>query len=166
MPSRNAVVSVLVRNHFLADHRRLEALFDRLLAAIRSDDREQIASVWTEFDAGLGAHLEAEEKYLIPELARASAHDAQTILAENDQIRARLAELGTQVDLHMVRLDSARQFVQELRDHALHEDRMLYRWADEHVDETIRARLRDALSRPARRRRRAHRLRSGARGAP
>lgn len=166
MPSRNAVVSVFIRNHFLADHRRLEDLFDRLLAALRTDDREQIASVWTEFDVGLAAHLEAEEKYLIPELARSSERDAQAILAEHARIRTRLAELDTQVDLHMVRLESARQFIQQLRDHARHEDRMLYRWADEHVDETLRAKLLEALSRRPRRRRRAHRLRNGARGAP
>jgi hypothetical protein len=46
-----------------------------------------------------------------------------------------LIELGAGVDLHAIRLDTARAFIDELRAHAKHEDRVLYSWADERVRE-------------------------------
>jgi hypothetical protein len=39
------------------------------------------------------------------------------------------------VDLHLVRLEAARHFVDELRAHARNEDRLLYRWADDQLDD-------------------------------
>jgi hypothetical protein len=74
------------------------------------------------------------------------------VLAEHEEIRARLLELGTGVDLHIVKLDAARAFVDELRAHAEHEEKVLYHWADEHLDEAERASFLTALADAIRRR--------------
>jgi hemerythrin superfamily protein len=125
----------------LEDHRRLELLFEELLSAFEENDREGVATTWSEFDRRLLAHMNAEERYLIPSLFRVDPRAARTILEEHRHLRARLTELGAGVDLHVVRLEAARGFVDELRAHARNEDRLLYRWADEHVAEADRKSL-------------------------
>jgi hemerythrin superfamily protein len=134
-----------VRDRLLADHRRLENLFDQLIAAFEANDREAVSSLWTQFDTQLLAHMSVEERYLIPSLLKADDRGARSILKEHEHIRARLTELGAGVDLHIVRVDSARAFVEELRAHARREDELLYKWADEHVAESARRLLLGAL---------------------
>jgi len=128
-----------IRDHFLADHDRLESLLDGLLAAFEADDREDAAALWTELDTGLQAHMDAEETHMIPLLREVAPDDAALLLEEHASIRRRLLELSLALDLHLVRLQMARDFIDALRTHARDEDRLLYRWVDEHADEPRRA---------------------------
>lgn len=146
MQSHAALMPATIRDRLLADHRRLETLLERLLAAFEANDREDMAQGWTEFESGLLAHLEAEETYLFPALQRVSERDASVLIREHRHIRTRLTEIGVSLDLHTVRLASARDFVDELRAHSRNEDRLLYRWAGDHLDETQRTSLFAALS--------------------
>src|SRR5678809_1402573 len=123
-----------IRDQFLADHGRLERLFARLLTAFEANDREDVADLWAEFESGLLAHMETEETQLIPALQRVSPRNARILVQEHRHIRARLTELGVALDLHALRLDTARAFVDELRAHARSEDALLYKWADERLD--------------------------------
>lgn len=140
-----SVDSSLVREHLLADHRRIEQTFERLLDAFRADDRPALGPLWGRFESHLQRHMAFEERDLIPALMRVDRAAAQGLLNEHQHIRRRLAELGAAVDLHLVRFDAAREFVEELRAHARHEDELLYRWADEHLEETERRVLPRAL---------------------
>ena len=79
-------------------------------------------------------HLRVEESSMIPALQRVAPTDARVLLEEHRHIRTRLTELGVALDLHTIRLESVRAFVDELRAHAKSEDRMLYRWAEERLD--------------------------------
>ena len=135
-----------IRDRFLADHRRLEKLLEQLLAAFEANDREDVASLWTTFESGLLAHMEAEEEHLIPALLRLREREARALVHEHRHIRTRLAELGVGIDLHIVRLASARNFIDELRAHAQGEDRLLYQWGDAHLDEAQRQSVLAALS--------------------
>jgi hypothetical protein len=82
---------------------------------------------------------------LIPPLLASNPRAAAAILAEHRHLRARFVELGTGVDLHIVNLRMVRAFVDELRAHAAHEDRMLYRWADEEAADSVRLPLIQAV---------------------
>lgn len=135
-----------VRDRLMQDHARLERILDQVLAAFEANDQEGVAASWAKFDTELLAHLDAEERFLIPSLFRANPRAAQTILEEHRHIRTRLTELGAGVDLHIVRLTTARAFIEELRAHARNEDRLLYKWADEHVEEADRGLLLHALA--------------------
>ncbi len=137
--------STKIREQLLSDHKRLERLFDSLIAAFEADDREGVCATWTKFDSELLAHIDVEERYLIPALLRTNEVEARAMLKEHELIRKRLLELGTCVDLHAVRAETARAFIDELRAHAHREDQMLYAWADEHVPESERASLIDSL---------------------
>jgi hemerythrin superfamily protein len=122
--------SAEIRALFLADHRRLDDLLERLIAAFEANDREDIQALWTLFERGLLAHLEAEENVLIPALRSTNPTEADALLREHDHFRGRLAKLGAGIDLHIVRLETARAFAAELLKHADREDQILYRWSD------------------------------------
>jgi hypothetical protein len=87
---------------------------------------------------------------MIPRLSSSRPRDARAILEEHRHIRSRLVEFGFKVDLHIVRLETARGFVEELRAHARHEDEVLYRGADEHLTALEHGALITALTGPLR----------------
>lgn len=118
----------------------------RLLEAFADNDRELVSSLWAEFESGLLAHLEAEEKFMIPILLRVSERDARVLIQEHKHIRTQLSELGIGVDLHLVRLEAARSFINELQAHAQHEDSLLYRRADAELDDGERASIFESLA--------------------
>ena len=143
----DAVQPMEVRDRFLADHREIETLLGRVLDAFEADDRQQVAEVWTEFDSRLNAHMDAEERFLIPVLQRRNERAARAILEEHRHFRARLTQLCTEVDLHTVRLHEARGLIDELRAHSAHEDRMLYSTVGSELGPSERSSLFDALTR-------------------
>jgi hemerythrin-like domain-containing protein len=138
-----------VSDAFLADHEMLNALLGKLLAALEADDHEAAARMWTECESALSAHLQVEETYLIPALARVCTRDARVLVQEHRHIRTRLAELGNGIDRHVARSDTVRDFIDELRAHAQSEDRLLYKWADDWLEESQRVLALGAVSESA-----------------
>jgi hemerythrin-like domain-containing protein len=145
MEPSTEVSSPTLREHFLADHRRLDALFERLLDAFEADDQIEIRRLWGLLEPTLLAHLEAEEQHLMPAFNRVAEQSARELLAEHEDLRKRVADLGAALDIHIVRLEAARAFIEVLREHARKEDALLYRWADENVDASKKARLLERL---------------------
>jgi hypothetical protein len=117
-----------------------------VLASLAADDGEKILSSWTNFCFAVLAHMEAEEMSLIAALLRISERDARVLLQEHRHVRTRLNELGAGFRLRTPRLQSLRSFADELRAHAKSEDRLLYLWADAHLDEPARASAAEALT--------------------
>ncbi len=137
-----------ISRQLLDDHRRMEDLLRRLLAAFEANDREDVRTLWDEFETGLLAHMETEEEHLIPRLIRVNEPDGRALLEEHQLLRRRLTELGLEVDLHTIRLDRALMFIEELRAHSRHEDKWLYRFGDEQFSVAERdALLNDLASR-------------------
>ncbi|HEX2685563.1 MAG TPA: hemerythrin domain-containing protein [Kofleriaceae bacterium] len=114
-------------------HERLDRLFGRLLDALESNAPD-VRELWTELDHGLLAHMEAEERFVLPAFARFDHEEAIALLREHGGIREQLLELGVAVDLHCIRFEQSREFIQRLRAHAAREDKLLYRWADSRLD--------------------------------
>jgi hypothetical protein len=115
------------------NHERLEALYQRLMDAMAAGAPDARA-LWTELDHGLLAHIEAEERYVLPAFARVDAAAARELLQEHGKIRQELLELGIAMDLHAIRYERSEEFIRMLRAHAWREDNLLYRWADERLD--------------------------------
>jgi hypothetical protein len=130
-----------IRDKLIADHARLEKLFRDVLERLALDDRDETRGAWRDFERAVLAHLDAEEKLVLPAFAAAHPDEARALRVEHRRIRARLLELGVAVDLHCIRVSMASDFVAELRDHARREDALLYRWADENLAEAVRAAL-------------------------
>ncbi len=120
-----------------AHHARLEVVFDRLLDAMAAGAPEA-RELWTELDHGLLAHMEAEERYVLPAFATVDHAAARELLGEHAQIREQLLELGVAMDLHHLRFETSEQFIRLLRSHAAREDHLLYQWADARLDQHLR----------------------------
>lgn len=121
----------------MADHAEIDTLFDDTIAAFRSGDRDEAAAMFGVFERRLEAHLKTEDELLLASLRREHPADADALAADHAGIRAKLAELGVDVDLHLCRADWIAAFVDMLKAHAGREDALLYRWASEpsaHVD--------------------------------
>jgi len=97
------------------DHHRLDRLFQTIVTRAYGGDFQQLERDWLTFQRELLAHLEAEEKHLIPELARDRPAAAETLLAEHAQIRGQLLELGVDLDLHCLRAERVAALVEALR---------------------------------------------------
>ncbi len=141
MTPQSALKADSIRHKLTADHQRLEKLFDDVLRRLALDDRDETRAAWNEFDRGLTAHLDAEEKLILPAFAFAFPEEAAAIRKEHESIRATLLELGVAVDLHSIRWPAAADFVSALRAHATREDSLMYRWAEKNLEETVRAAL-------------------------
>jgi hemerythrin-like domain-containing protein len=130
-----------IRRRMKVDHEDLADLFQRLREAFAADAREDTQALWGQLQRRLTAHLDAEEAVLLPRFAVEHPREARRLLAEHAQLRAQLDELGTGVDLKLVREPVARAFFDTLAAHAAREDAELYRWADEVHDEALRSAL-------------------------
>ena len=134
-----------LRDRLTADHLRLDALFDDVLKRLALDDRDETRAAWGEFEKGLLAHLEAEEKFILPRFAKDHELEASVIRREHGAFRETLAELGVMVDLHAIRMNAANDFVRSLREHARREDALMYRWAQENLAQEARAEVLNSL---------------------
>ncbi|HEY6562503.1 MAG TPA: hemerythrin domain-containing protein [Polyangiaceae bacterium] len=134
------------------DHIRLESLFRDLLNAADGIDQPTLQRVWTQFEAGLLAHLDAEEQYLLPRFEKERPDAVRTIRAEHEQIRRLVAELGVSTDLHLLRKRTAEQLIAALQEHAERETHSLYPWAEQSTDEPHKVELVEALVNEAKRR--------------
>lgn len=136
--------SPTMRDRMLADHRRLEGLFTRLLDAFDANAREDTQRLWAQLESGLERHFSVEEDLVFPRFSTVDPNETKALQAEHQTLRTQLAELGVGVELKMVRAELAHQFIETLRAHASREDRLLYRWLDQHRNEshqTIAARM-------------------------
>jgi hemerythrin-like domain-containing protein len=113
-------------------HRRLERIFDALVAQAYEGDPIALRSEWDGFERELLRHMELEEKELLPTFAREQRAGADRLRAEHAQIRAALIEMAISLDLHALRADAVRDFVALLKEHARREDRLFYPWAHQH----------------------------------
>lgn len=112
------------------DHHRLDRAFQAIVTRAQGGDFQQLESEWLAFQSALLQHLDAEEKHLIPALAEDRPREAQTLLDEHTNIRAKLLQLGIDLDLHCLRADVVDEFVGALRAHAHREENIFYPWVD------------------------------------
>lgn len=134
-----------LRTLLAQDHARLEQLFDRLLAAFRADDRDEVATLWSAFDVGLEAHMELEEERILPEFAKVDSLEAAALAREHVAIRNLLNELGIGVDLHSTKAEAVERFIFRLREHAKREDALMYRWACANLQDAVQTSIRTRL---------------------
>jgi hypothetical protein len=110
-------------------HRVLDERLDRMVTSALVRDGADLRAEWDDFERELLRHLEYEEAELLPELAADNPAEARAIVAEHAEIRAKLADLGLSLDLHLLRSEAVEAFVRQLKAHARREDDMLYAWA-------------------------------------
>jgi hemerythrin-like domain-containing protein len=115
------------------NHEELREEAARLVAAMQANDRADVSTLWNELENKLLNHMEAEERFVLPSFAHVDRDGATALLRDHGLIRENLLELGIAVDLHYIRYDRSREFIELLLRHAEREERLLYRWADDHL---------------------------------
>lgn len=143
-----------------ADHERLDHLLQELSDAAEGADQPTLREVWSRFEGGLLAHLDAEEEYLLPVLEPSEPEMVRQVRDEHAAIRHLVSELGVTTDLHMLRKEVADNLVRSLRDHAAYEDRTLYHRADDVLSDDNRASFRHFLHEEGERRYRESKARA------
>jgi hemerythrin-like domain-containing protein len=121
------------------EHARLSIVLDDLLERFTDGNQRDLRAAWSEFEQRLVAHLDFEDRVILPAFANIDPVETQALRGEHLRLRTVLAELGVGVDLHLVQLEPARQFADWLREHAHREDVLLYRWVDSELAQIMRA---------------------------
>jgi len=119
--------------YMVKSHQYLDDLYGELLDALAANAPD-LGEVWTKFEHTLLAHMEAEERFVLPSFAKVDRPEAIALIRDHGMFREQLLELGVAVDLHAIRYERSREFVDRLRAHGAREDNLLYRWADEHLE--------------------------------
>ena len=114
---------------------------------VHVDDRAFALEAWRALERGLGAHLEAEERDMLPLLDAQAPAEAAGIRAEHAEIRRQLGEIGVGLEIHVVCEEVVERFARALRDHAAREDALLYRWAEGALDEEHKQSILERLAR-------------------
>jgi hypothetical protein len=130
-PSREARS---VRSLLLQEHLQLDVLFDCLVEAVDANATAEVRKLGQAFDVRLRAHLELEERYVIPAFAKDHRDEAERLLAEHSLIRKSLLKLGVALELHLARSDMVARFIELLHVHMVREDVLLYAWSEENLD--------------------------------
>jgi DNA polymerase III delta prime subunit len=126
-----ATRSAIQLSSFRADHEILSTLASEILDAIIEGDPKRMPEAISVLQAAVAAHLDDEERELVPRYASFAPLDAARILEEHAEIRKVLAELDLESDLHLVRADAMAAFLAALEAHAARENAGMYRWASE-----------------------------------
>lgn len=127
-------------------HREIEEACLALLSAGFVGDPSELARRWSEIEHQLCDHMMAEEHFLFPSYQHAEPENAQDLRNQHARLREQVLEIGVAVQLHTVCMDQLQAFAAALRAHAQREEASLYRWADRHVSNDERHRMRDHLA--------------------
>jgi hemerythrin superfamily protein len=104
------------------------------MTAVTADDRTEMLALWPQIESKLLAHLEAEERFVLPAFARTDRKEALELMREHGKIRELLLELGVSIELHYARMAPFQLFIAMLREHAQREETLMYRWASTMLD--------------------------------
>jgi hemerythrin-like domain-containing protein len=114
----------------LQDHHNIDERLNRLIAAVRADDREASQKRWAKVESMLLRHLDVEEMFIFPALAEEHAAEVERLRRDHAAIRRQLGEIGLSLELHTARCEAIESFCTALREHAEREDSLAYLFAE------------------------------------
>jgi hemerythrin-like domain-containing protein len=110
-------------------HEDLERLIGALLTRADGGDGHDLQVEWSQFEGELLRHIELEEREVLSAFAKDAPEEAAALRQEHARLRGEALALGIRADLHHLRAEAVRLFIADLRNHAAHEERVLYPWA-------------------------------------
>jgi iron-sulfur cluster repair protein YtfE (RIC family) len=138
-----------VSRHLVADHARLDALFDDACDRVGGGDFVGASGVFHAFAHGLQHHIDIEERFLFPVFdARVPLRGPTTVMRhEHRAIEQLLATAGASLkarDAGQFATDAA-ELAALVKAHNLKEERVVYPQTDAALDDAERAELVTAL---------------------
>lgn len=136
-----------LRSLLLSDHNdRLELMLEEVLLERQLGHGKLGQAIWRRFKKELLTHLEAEERWLLPTFKLAHPHDGEQVDAIHAELRALVEKVEQECAIDPRSCHALLALEKKLRAHAAHEDRHLYPWSVEHLDngpwKAIRAAMR------------------------
>ena len=121
------------------------------LSALHAGARAEAERLWFDFDRELRAHLELEEQYILPALARTAPAEAAALRTAHRELRRRVEKLGIGLELHLTREAAVQELFATHAAHAAREEHLLHGVAQDQLPvrscAAIRALLLDARMR-------------------
>lgn len=118
---------------FAEHHRSLRRAGEDLMARAYEDDRHSLVVEFRTFEKQILDHMRAEEDIILPAFAEECPAEAADIRDAHATIRKQLERAALDIELHAIRLEAIRTLLAMLDDHAKHEDRTMYPWAQVHL---------------------------------
>ena len=129
------------------EHAELEALFDKFLSLINSNDKKAI-EVFSEFKALLHKHFQWEEKHLFPLFENNTGFPGMdtTFVLRNEHVQIKKIFLNKiDVKISEGKFDEIKMFIvgleEMLRMHRNLETEIFYPWFDDSLDDAERERV-------------------------
>lgn len=117
------------------DHERLEIGARHLLECVLFGRADVVERAFSRFGGEMLAHLEAEQKYILPAFAREQPETAELIEDDHKLIRALLVTTAEQIARRSTTPDIVRRLVSALHVNGEREIGELYPWAETGVAE-------------------------------
>ena len=130
------------------DHQRLDAMLSSILELAHLNVEPDLRLEWAAYEDAARAHLDAEERFLLPGLTKHDLGCSMRIHADHQAIRSALSEIGVGLDLHIIREEQMFALARMLRAHAKMEEGPLYDWADAALPTSYVATMLARLRRP------------------
>jgi hemerythrin-like domain-containing protein len=122
--------------HFSGDHRRCDALWGEVEAAVDKGDTASIAAAWSRFDRAMRRHYSMEEEVLFPAFeaatGMANAGPTHVMRSEHVQMRAVLDQMAAAAERedHRELVDQGDTLLMLIQQHNTKEEGMLYPMAE------------------------------------
>lgn len=143
MTTTEPKASGAVRAFLTRDHARIEGLHARLMDELRDERTGAAEEMWRRLHAAVRDHMAAEERYLLRRFAHTDRREAALLRAQHATLRRMLAEAAVSVRGHR---DVLERFIAQFWEHARREDHLLYRWAEDEVDDSTAQKIARELS--------------------
>jgi hypothetical protein len=124
---------------------RLEVMLDEVLLHWEETAGIGPFPVWQRFTIELNAHLDLEEKLLLPLFTQARPADALACAALHAELRAALGRVERDLALKVRGAAALQALKTLLRFHGHRADEKLYPWAVEHLDAASWNTIREAM---------------------
>ncbi len=132
-----------------ADHARLNVILDRLLVALRADDRAEAVTLWASAEKGILTHFDVEEMLVLPLLEDQHAAEVDQLRHQHAELRSRLGKLALDFELNTAPVERVAAFLELLRVHEEREESLIYPQAESripvNVARSIFTRLKSAI---------------------
>src|SRR3954464_14883295 len=94
--------TLLRASAMLAHHEHIEQVLARIAEAVDAGELQRARAQLEGTRHDLFAHFEAEETFILPKLREAQREAATSLLAEHDQMRALLDEMGADAAVNAI----------------------------------------------------------------
>jgi hemerythrin superfamily protein len=140
--------TLLRTSAMLAHHEHIEEALAEVVEVLVAGDSQRARAQFERVRTDLLAHLEAEEAFILPKLREAHREAAITLLAEHDQMRALLDQLGADAAVGALGSEQVRRFAARLKEHSAREEGLLYPWAREKLGDWAWAKIARQITPP------------------